>query len=98
MNLLNRLFGKGTSSKEIAKDRLRLVLVHDRSGIPPALLQTIRNELITVLSRHVRVDREGIVINVSERRGITRLVADIPIASPKPSRSGDPADRPSKSS
>ena len=81
MNIFSRLFGKRTSSKEVAKQRLRLVLIHDRSGIPPELLHVIRNEIITVISKHVWVDREGIEMNLSHEEGHTRLVADIPVAS-----------------
>ena len=81
MNILARLFGRRKASKELAKQRLRLVLVHDRSGIPPELLHVIKNEIITVISKHVWVDRDAIEINLSHEQGQTRLVADIPIAS-----------------
>jgi len=81
MNIFARLFGRRRSSKELAKERLRLVLIHDRSGIPPELLNIMKNDIITVISKHVRLDREGIEINLSHSHGVTRLVADIPIVS-----------------
>ena len=81
MNILRRLFGRRKGSKELAKERLRLVLVHDRSGIPPELLHIMKNEIVTVISRHVRIDRDHIDINLSHSHGRTRLVADIPILS-----------------
>ncbi len=81
MDILYRLLGRRKASKELAKQRLRLVLVHDRSGIPPELLHVIKNEIITVISKHVWVDRDGIEMNLSHEQGQTRLVADIPIAS-----------------
>jgi cell division topological specificity factor len=84
MNILARLFGKRKGSKEMAKQRLRLVLVHDRSGIPPELLQVIKNEIITVISKHVWVDRDAIEMTLSHQQGHTRLEADIPIASLRP--------------
>lgn len=80
MNILSRLFGKRTSSKEMAKKRLQDVLIYDRSGIPPELLQVMKNDIITVISKHVWVDREGIQMKLSHQQGLTRLVADIPIA------------------
>jgi len=83
MNIFARLFRRRRSSKELAKERLRLVLVHDRSGIPPELLHIMKNEIITVISKHVRLDRENIEINLSHSQGRTRLVADIPILSPR---------------
>ncbi len=79
MEILSKLFGRHRSSKEMAKERLRLILVHDRSGIPPELLHRMKNELITVISKHVRIDHRGININLEHSDGLTRLVADIPI-------------------
>ena len=81
MNIFARLFGRRRSSRELAKERLRLVLIHDRSGIPPELLNIMKNDIITVISKHVRLDREGIEINLSHSHGVTRLMADIPILS-----------------
>jgi cell division topological specificity factor len=81
MDILARLLRRRRSSKELAKERLRLILVHDRSGIPPELLHTMKNEIITVISKHVNIDRQAIDINLSHGDGRTRLVADIPILS-----------------
>jgi len=86
MSFLAKIFGRNGNSKAIAKERLRLVLVHDRSGIPPELMQVIKNDVITAISRHVRIDREGIEVNLSHDHGLTRLVADIPIISARSSR------------
>ena len=81
MDLIRRLFRRRKSSKEMAKERLRLVLIHDRSGIPPELLHIMKNDIIAVISKHVRIDRQGIDIQLSHGNGRTRLVADIPILS-----------------
>jgi cell division topological specificity factor len=91
MNIFSRLFGRRTSSKEMAKQRLRLVLVHDRSGIPPELLHVIKNEIVTVISKHVWVDRQSIELNLSHSNGRTRLVADIPIAGLRQGSAGPPS-------
>ncbi len=85
MGFLSRLFRRQrTNSKTIAKERLRLVLVHDRAGIPPEMLNVIKNEIIAAISKHVRVDRDSIEVNLSHTEGHTRLVADIPIVSSRP--------------
>jgi len=84
MNMLSRLYRKYRKpSGVIAKERLRLVLTHDRAGIPPELLRVMKNEIITIISKHVRVDREGIEVNLSHQRGRTTLVANIPIVNPR---------------
>ncbi|MBC8248652.1 MAG: cell division topological specificity factor MinE [Anaerolineales bacterium] len=67
------------SSREIAKERLQLVLAYDRIKISPELLQTLKNELITVISKHVEIDREGVEVTFSQSKRHSRLTADIPL-------------------
>jgi len=82
MGILNRLFGqREPSSGEIAKERLQLVLAYDRVKISPELLQTLKNELITVISKHVEIDREGVEVTFSQGKRRSRLIADIPLLS-----------------
>ena len=57
VNIISRLLGRHHHSRETARRRLRLMLAHDRSGIPPELLNVIRSDIIMVISRHVVVDR-----------------------------------------
>jgi cell division topological specificity factor len=81
MRLVERLLGRRepSSSGEIAKERLRLVLSHDRANISPALLDTLKDEIVTVISRHVAIDAEGVEVTFSQSARETRLVADIPL-------------------
>ena len=81
MRILGRLMGirDKSSSREVAKERLRLVLAHDRSDISPALLDTLKDEIVAVISRHVAIDIEGVQVNFSQSVHETRLVADIPL-------------------
>lgn len=67
------------SSGEVAKERLRLVLSHDRAGVSPALLSTLKDEIITVISRHVAIDVEDVQVTFSQSARESRLVADIPL-------------------
>jgi len=81
MGFLDNLFGRcrGSSSGEIAKERLRLVLTHDRSGISPKLLDTLKDEIIAVISHHVAVDVDNVHVTVSQSGQESSLVADIPL-------------------
>ncbi len=80
MSFWDKLRGRRVrSSREIAKERLQLVLVHDRANISPGLLQTLKDELITVISRHIEIDREGVKITFTQDRSQSKLVADIPV-------------------
>jgi len=85
MEFLSRLFrGKHYASKTIARERLRLVLAHDRSGVPPGLLNLMKKDMIEAISKHVHVDRNEAEVSLSHSKGHTRLVADIPIRSTRP--------------
>jgi cell division topological specificity factor len=81
MRFLERLIGRRYQppSSEVAKERLRLVLAHDRADISPALLDTLKDEIVTVISRHVAIDAEGVQVTFSQSARETRLVADIPL-------------------
>jgi cell division topological specificity factor len=80
MRILERLMGRRSeSSGKVAKERLRLVLAHDRSNISPALLETLKDEIISVISRHIAIDAEGVQVTFSQSARESRLVADIPL-------------------
>ncbi len=83
MSFLHRLVNRQPPSKEIAKERLQLVLVHDRQPLPPDLLQTIKDELIVTISRHIDIDQENTEVIVSQGKGYQKLVANMPIRSPR---------------
>jgi cell division topological specificity factor len=87
-NFFARLTGRRlTTSASTAKERLKLVLVHDRSDISPAVIDVLKNEIISTISRHVDIDRDHVAINLTQTNRESRLIADIPLlASPKKRR------------
>jgi cell division topological specificity factor len=83
MGFLDGLFRRREpTSREIAKERLQLVLVHDRIKISPALLDQMKDELITVISRYVEIEANGVEVTFTQGRRESRLVADIPVVGP----------------
>ncbi len=78
------LFHKSNSG-EIARNRLKLLLVSDQSGISPGLIDLIKDDMIGVLSRYAEVESGGISLKFtrleSTGTGDLRpaLSADIPI-------------------
>ena len=83
MGFLDRFFGRQEpTSREIAKERLQLVLVHDRVKISPAMLDMMKDELITVISRYVEIEEDGVQVSFTHGRRENRLVADIPVVGP----------------
>jgi cell division topological specificity factor len=78
MGFFERLFGKKNSA-ESAKERLQLVLVHDRTDLTPAELDSLKDDLIAAISRHVDIDVQSMQIGVEHDGRSQRLVADIPL-------------------
>jgi cell division topological specificity factor len=80
LDFLLRFFGRDTTaSKKIAKERLRLVLVHDRAGVSPHLLEALKNDLINVISEYLDIDTAGLEVNFTQENDSVALVANIPI-------------------
>lgn len=78
-DFINKLFGKDEGSKKAAKDRLRLVLVHDRASVSPRLLESLKGDLIAVISKYMEIDEEGLEVNLDQEEETMALVASIPI-------------------
>ena len=72
-------FGRRNRSAETAKERLRLVLIHDRSTLTPGAMESLRDELIEVISQHVEVDRSSVRLEITQDGRSQRLLADIPL-------------------
>lgn len=79
MRNLAALFSPRNRSAQTAKERLRLVLIHDRSALAPGVMETLRDELIEVISRHVEVDRTAVRLEITQDGRAQRLLADIPL-------------------
>jgi cell division topological specificity factor len=80
MNLLAWLRGGGRNSARTAKERLQLVLVHDRADLSPGKLAALKDDLIAVLSKHIEIDIRSVRVELTRERDQQRLVADIPLA------------------
>jgi len=68
------------SSADAARDRLKLVLVSDRSDISPEKLAQLQAEIIDVIKRYLDVDDANVHIKLEQRARENYLVADIPLA------------------
>jgi cell division topological specificity factor len=86
MNIFSRLFGKKEHSSTVAKNRLQLVLVHDRVNLSPGKIEALKDELIEVISKYVEIDQEGIDIFLSQQADQTELTAHFPLMSARQQR------------
>ncbi|WP_413442246.1 cell division topological specificity factor MinE [Synechococcus sp. MIT S1220] len=78
-DLIDKLLGRQPSSASTAKQRLQLVLAHDRSDLNPELLEQMRREILEVVARYVEIDVEGGDVSLETEDRVTALVANLPI-------------------
>ncbi|EFM38595.1 cell division topological specificity factor MinE [Peptostreptococcaceae bacterium AS15] len=85
MNLFNFFKASNKQSREIAKDRLKLVLIHDRGDFSPEKKELIKQDLLVVLSKYMEVDEANIDISIvnkkdtADENAVPQLIANIPI-------------------
>lgn len=78
-SLFERLMRREKKSARQAKERLKLVLIHDRTDLTPGTLDLLKDELITVISKHVDIDSSAVRIEMAQDGRRQRLIADIPL-------------------
>ena len=67
------------SSKDTATNRLKLVLMQDRSNLDGATMQKMREQLITVISKYVEIDQEALDLNLEADGDEIALMLNIPV-------------------
>lgn len=86
---LSKLFGKTKTSKDVAKERLKLVLIHDRANVSPQFLEMVKGEIIKVIRNYMDIDEQALDIQMTTtkseqgNRMVPALVANIPIINVK---------------
>lgn len=74
-----RFWNNRKGSKNLAKERLQLILVHDRSSLSPELLDLIKERILTVLKEFVEIDEQGLAIDLQQTEDASALITNIPI-------------------
>ena len=72
----SRITGRA-SSADAAKERLKLVLIHDRTDINPDVMEKLKDELLRVISHHVEIEPNSVKITMMHEGREQRLIADI---------------------
>lgn len=87
-------------SRSLAKERLKFVLIHDQASLSPGLLETLKEEVIQVISKYLEIDRSGLEVGLTRREGSVVLAASIPVVRlrRKAASGGEPLSRESGSS
>lgn len=79
MSFLNKIAGGKKKSAQSAKERLQLVLIHDRTDLTPVQLEALKDDLIEVISQYIEIDPEAVRIDIAREGRSQRLIADIPL-------------------
>ena len=76
---------KKKNSGNVAKDRLKLLLVSDRANCSPEIMEQIKNDIINVIKKYMVIDCDGLDIQITqtesdtENGSVPALIANIPI-------------------
>ncbi|MCM1308156.1 MAG: cell division topological specificity factor MinE [Butyrivibrio sp.] len=76
---------KKKNSGDVAKDRLKLLLVSDRANCSPDVMEMIKNDIISVISKYMIIDTEALDIQITQTESdnnngsVPALFANIPI-------------------
>jgi cell division topological specificity factor len=65
-----------------------LVLIHDRVDLSPAILESLKEELLAVISKHIEIDPSSVHVELASEGRSQRLVADIPLKPASRRRTG----------
>ncbi len=74
-----RLFGSRPASACVARERLQILLAHERGvlGQQPELLSRLREEILAVVSRHVALDPDKVIVKMERGKTVSTLEVDI---------------------
>jgi len=84
-----KFFRKEEKSKNLAKERLKLVLIHDKANVSPQFLEMVKGEIIKVIKKYMEIDEEALDIQLTKIKSdegdriVPQLVANIPILNVK---------------
>lgn len=79
LSLFKQTEAKEENAKDVACNRLRVVLMQDRTNLTPELLQRMRRELIELLSKYVEMDKDALELNFDQEGDQMALMLSIPV-------------------
>ena len=78
-DIINKLLRRQPASATTARERLQLVLAHDRSDLSTDLLDQMRKEILEVVAKYVEIDMDEGAVSLETEDRMTALVANLPI-------------------
>ena len=78
MALLSLFFGNKPKSADVAKERLQLIIAHERTGqSPPNFLPQLQRELLAIISKYVSISEQDIKVNLEKQGNLEVLEVNI---------------------
>lgn len=82
LDIIMKVFGKSEKrSGQIAKERLQVVLIHDRASVSPEMMDQLKNDIIGVISKYMVINKNDMEISLANDADSVALVANIPVNS-----------------
>ena len=83
IDFITKFFRREESSKSMAKERLRLVLMSDRVSLAPEIFDAMKGEMLGVLQRYLEIDEHGLDVHFENAERHFMLLANIPVTQVK---------------
>ena len=79
LNALMKIFGKKEPSGKVARDRLKVVLIHDRASVSPETMEHLKHDILEVVARYLDIRPQEMNITLADDEDSVALVANIPV-------------------
>jgi cell division topological specificity factor len=79
ISFLDRILQRNSGSKEDAKARLKLLLVHDQVDLTPSQLDAMKAEICAVVARYAEIDVNRVVVSLERADDAVRLTSSVPV-------------------
>lgn len=84
MSMLDLLFGKKKATASVAKERLQIILAHERASLhgddqcfAPSWLPDLQRELLLVIAKYIKVDQDALKVNLERRDNLELLEINV---------------------
>jgi len=77
--LQSAISGAPVASKDDAKQRLKLLLIHDQVDLTPKQLDAMKDEIMEVIAKYCEIESDGVDIRLSREDGHIALVSNVPV-------------------
>ena len=77
--LLNKILNRKDASKEDAKQRLKVLLIHDQVDLTPAQHDAMQEEITAVIQKYVEIDRDNSIVRLERGDDRIALISSVPV-------------------